>query len=142
MVQGVSLGAALIGGVVAAVIGAFVQYVISRANLRHQLRIAALEKRLEAHQHAYTLWRKLLFADKRSKEIYDVVMECQDWWENNCLYLSSSAREAFFRAYHSARDHADLLRVPEKAELVKSAHQVVERAGKLILEAVSLPTHI
>lgn len=128
-----------IGALLGAAIPAIVQYRTSEDDRRHQLRIAALEKRLAAHQHAYTWWRKLLFADKRTKEIYDVVMGCQDWWENNCLYLSASARDAFLKAYQSASLHADLLAAHAEAELVKSAHQDVERAGKLIVEGVNLP---
>jgi hypothetical protein len=141
IVRGVSSDAvsAFIGVLVGSAITGIFQYWTSEADRRHQLRIAALEKRLETHQHAYTLWRKLLFADKHSKEIYDVVMECQDWWERNCLYLSAPAREAFLKAYQSASDHADLLASNAEAELVKSAYQDVERAGKLIVEGVNLP---
>lgn len=141
VIRGVSSDAvsAFIGVLVGSAIAGIVQYWTSEADRRHQLRIAALEKRLETHQHAYALWRKLLFADKRNNEIYDAVMECQAWWENNCLYLSASAREAFLKAYQSASDHADLLAAHADAELVKAARRDVESAGKFIVEGVNLP---
>lgn len=140
-IQGISSDAvsAFIGVLVGSAITGLIQYSSSEADRRNQLRLTALERRLEAHQQAYTLWRKMLFADKRSNEIYDTVIECQDWWEKNCLYLSAQTREAFLRAYQSADDHADLLKSHADAEQVKTAWQIVERAGNVILEGASLP---
>ena len=42
--------------------GVRIQYTLLAEELkaRHQFRLAALEKRLEVHQQAFTLWRKLL----------------------------------------------------------------------------------
>jgi hypothetical protein len=41
---------------------------------RNQLRMAALDKRLQAHQEAFALWQKLT---ARSAQPADVIMECQ-----------------------------------------------------------------
>ena len=71
---------------------------------KQQLRMAAVEKRLEAHQHAYMLWRKLR-TNLHSDNINSIVMECQEWWQCNCLYLAPAAREAFRLAYSFAADH-------------------------------------
>jgi hypothetical protein len=58
---------------------------------RQQLRMAAVEKRLEVHQHAYMLWRKLL-SNAHSNAINPIILECQEWWRSNCLYLAAEAR--------------------------------------------------
>jgi len=52
---------AFIGVMVGSAITGAIQYWVSEADRRHQLRVAALDKRLEAHQRAYALWRKITF---------------------------------------------------------------------------------
>lgn len=56
---------------------------------RSQLRLAAAERRLEAHQQAFTLWRKLV-ANVHGDQQREVINECYKWWEQNCIYLSPS----------------------------------------------------
>jgi hypothetical protein len=131
--------AAFIGVLVGGAITSFVQYRISEADRQHQLRTAALEKRLQTHQEAYTLWRKLLFANRDDGELSNVVTECEKWWDKNCLYLTSSAREAFRKAYFAAHDHALFVKIHADIELVKSTWKDLERAGNIIVEGVYLP---
>jgi uncharacterized membrane protein len=47
---------ALLGVIVGSNISGVVQYATSDATLRQQLRLAALDKRLQAHQDAYAMW--------------------------------------------------------------------------------------
>lgn len=131
--------AAFIGVLVGGAITSFVQYRISEADRQHQLRTAVLDKRLQSHQEAYTLWRKLLFANKDHETLSNVVAECEKWWDENCLYLTSGAREAFHKAYFSAPDHAFLLKTHGDAELVKLTWNDVVKAGNIIVEGVYLP---
>jgi len=132
---------AFLGVLLGASITGFIQYWISELDRTQQLRLAALDKRLEAHQEAYTLWRKLLFANKQTGEVFRVVSECQDWWEKNCVFLTSDAREAFIKAYLAAPDHAQFLATHEvDAELVKTTWNEVSRAGDIILRGVHLPS--
>ncbi|MDR4510052.1 MAG: hypothetical protein MRJ65_17760 [Candidatus Brocadiaceae bacterium] len=86
--------------------------------VRHQLRIAALDRRLQAHQEAFELWRKLI-SNVHNNDIGNVVIECQDWWDKNCLYLSPKAREAFNYAYHCAHIHRSFLHDRTSLDLVK-----------------------
>jgi hypothetical protein len=108
---------------------------------RQQLRMAAIEKRLQAHQEAFTHWRKLLYSLDRD-EAPSVVEECHAWWLKNCLYLEPSARTAFEHAYVSATRF-----IEEKDErdpsvldqiLIREFHEVWT-AGNAILTAVELP---
>lgn len=131
---------ALLGVLLGAGISGFIQYWISELDRTQQLRLAALDRRLEAHQEAYTLWRKLLFANKQNGELFRVVSECQDWWEENCVFLTSDAREAFIKAYLAAPDHARFLATHEDSELVKTTWNKVSRAGDIILQGVHLPS--
>ena len=106
---------------------------------RHQLRMAAIEKRLEVHQHAFTLWRRLL-STVHSEEVNAVVTECQYWWDRNCLYLNPQAREAFNGAFFAAHMHKGLLQDRSNRKAVQENWAVIMRAGELIVSGVELPT--
>lgn len=105
---------------------------------RHQLRLAAIDQRLKAHQEAFTLWRKLLGA-MHSEEVGKVVLECQSWWEQNCLYLEPSVREAFVRAYSAAHVHESLLRSRAEVVVIQNNWSDILAASKAIFDAVNLP---
>ena len=88
-----------------------VQYTILVEELkaRHQLRMAALDRRLQAHQEAFTLWREL-FGNTHSEEVGKSVLKCQAWWEANCIYLEPKVRQGFVDAYSAAHSHNQLVR--------------------------------
>jgi len=100
---------------------------------RNQLRLSALDERLHAHQEAYQLWRELnthLGTDK----IQDVVAKCDKWWGEKCLYLEPEAREAFLKAWATARILEHL-----SQSLVTEAHKSINDAGAVIERSVALP---
>lgn len=117
--------------------------ILEQAKRKHQLSIAALDRRLEAHQQAYTLWRKLRSVLNKD-EVGGVVMECQEWWIRNCLYLDAEARQAFSEAYHAAyvhRERADGNRaMAEGKEIIKEDLMAVMNAGEKIVKGVELPS--
>lgn len=129
----------LAGAVVGAAIAASVQFVTSRSEQLDRYRLAAIEKRLQAHQEAFALWIKLLSKVHSENEIGAVVMECQTWWENNCLYLEEKARKAFRTAYTCAFNHKDYLKDRSNPQLVKDNWADVVAAGEALANAVALP---
>ena len=131
---------ALIGVLVGSVITSVVQYWIAETRRSQELRLAALDRRLESSQRAYHLWRRLVFADKRSREVFDVIQECQDWWDRNCIYLDAEAREAFLRAFHAASDHDAYVAAHADKTLLMDTMQTAVGAGDLILKGVALPS--
>ena len=104
----------------------------------HQLRLAAIDKRLAAHQQAFTLWREVL-ANTNAEEISGTAMKCQKWWEANCLYLEPSVRTAFVQAYMAAANHRAILESRPAAEVVKGNFDSIIRLGDIILHAAQLP---
>lgn len=116
------------------------QYAVLLEELKskHQLRLAAIDRRLEAHQEAFTLWRELL-AHTHTEEVGKAVIKCQDWWEKNCLYLEPNVREAFSDAYSAAHTHSALLQGRSNVELAKENWERITKAGQMILEAAQLP---
>jgi hypothetical protein len=109
---------------------------------RQQLRVAAIDKRLQAHQEAFTRWRRLI-AVAHSEKVGEVVVECQTWWEQNALYLEPQVRDAFNRAYFAAATHRSLVNVPSRDEStaadVRENWRLMLAAGDIIMEAVALP---
>ncbi len=130
-----SLVSAIIGGLIATSSQAWV----SAQDRENQLRLAAIGRRLEAHQQAYALWRKLLASLGSEKNLSDTILECQSWWENNCLYLDAKARGAFVSAYLSAGSHKVIV-LSKDINLIKENYQIIINAGNVIVAGVSLPT--
>lgn len=116
------------------------QYAVLLEELKakHQLRMAAIDRRLAAHQEAFALWRELLSAT-HTPEIGKQVIKCQSWWENHCLYLEPTAREAFSLAYSAANMHSSLLQNRDDSESVKENWSKIMAAGPAILQAAQLP---
>ena len=112
---------------------------------KHQnsLQHAALEKRLEVHQQAFSLWWELFFS-VYSDEVVENVQKCEKFWVENNLYLSESARHAFRAAYSSAKEHSQLVdnlrgKGPESTADVQANFQRIKRAGDEITKSVALP---
>ena len=107
---------------------------------RHEMRLAALEKRLEVHQQAYSLWWEMMGKASKPDEVDDYTIKCQEWFVKNSLYLTEESRDAFHKAYMAASIHPDLLRSHEKHEIIKENFAKIRRAGEILVKAVSLPS--
>ena len=130
---------AFIGVLVGSLISSFVQYAMSEANMRQQLRLAALDKRLQVAQEAMTLWNRLRTANEKEADELNVLQDCKHWWDTNSLYLTAEARNAFNKAYRAAGDlyvararHADW-------DEMKALSDVIDRAAPIIAASVYLP---
>lgn len=110
---------------------------------RHQLRLAALDRRLEKHQEAYTLWWELVRHANKKNESGNIAMECQTWWVNNCLYLDSQAREHFRLAYNAAFIRPTFWEVepPHRDPTgMEENWNIIMKAGEAIETGVELPS--
>jgi hypothetical protein len=131
-----------VGVLVGSCIVMFAQSSNSALERRQRMQLAALDRRLEAHQSAFRLWRKLLGAVHDRDRIGSVVIECQEFWESNCLYLDAEVRKAFAIAYSAANDHGMLLSGPRtegSKQTIMENWKTVTDAGNKILAAVDLP---
>ena len=129
-----SLISAIVGGLIAT----SSQALVSAQERENQLRLAAIEKRLIAHQGAYTLWRKLVFTPTNDTDLGNIILECQTWWNNNCLFLDSKARKAFFEAYMAAVDRPVLLRARD-IRAIQENYEKMTNAGEIIVRGAALP---
>lgn len=111
---------------------------IEESKAKHQLRMAALDRRLLAHQEAFTLWRELL-GGVHTEAIGKIVIKCQDWWEKNCLYLEPKVREAFVAAYSAAHSHHAYVRANSESEIIMENWEKIMMFPKVLFEAIQLP---
>lgn len=95
--------------------------VLEASTATHQLRLAAIDKRLQAHQEAFELWREMMTVAHQEADLTGpTVMKCQAWWNRNCLYLEPKARDAFSLAYSSIGHHRGLVVSRADVETIKS----------------------
>lgn len=109
---------------------------------KHQLRMAAVDRRLQAHQEAFALWRRIIRSFDQETGWEEVHDACQKWWDSNCLFLEPTARDAFSCAIVSTnilRD-VDLRRRGEDGtDQAMILFEAVAGAGDEIAKAVALP---
>lgn len=100
----------------------------------HQLRIVAVERRMDAHQQAFRLWRRMChvpFHDRDGR--LSIVAEATQWWEQNCIFLGPRSREDFRTAYIS---FGLLSRDTNQSSKIT---QIVLDLGDTLLQEVDLP---
>lgn len=114
-------------------------------NLRqtHDLRMAAVDKRLEVHQEAFYRSREMPhFTHKKDPEKAPFLAECWSWWARHCLYLEPEASDAFVAALVAVDSHHFLLGEPgagPNMEEVKANWAKITGLGNIIRKAVKLP---
>ena len=115
--------------------------------------MAALEKRLEVHQEAITIcfgiWRNIF----NDQELFQIVVDAQDWYYQNCLYLDDTSRNDFWNCLIQAPQHADLvqgyqevrhqrggIRDETTEHMIKESWATIHKPGESIPAAVGLPS--
>lgn len=108
-----------------------------------QLRLAALDRRLEVAQEAYSRWWSLVRA-LHTPQVTDEVISCQDFWVRHNLYLAPDAAFAFRQAFRAAGDHASIKEAarlsPEGRNDVEANFRRITEAGDVIVRSASLPS--
>lgn len=114
--------------------------IIERLGYENRLRLAALDRRLQAYQDAYALWWDLKNCLHDRQRVGEAVMQCQDWWVRNNVYLDPEVRMAFVTAYSSAAHHRAMVDAHTDSATIESNWEAIMRPGQLIPKAVSLPS--
>jgi hypothetical protein len=106
----------------------------------NRLKMAALDKRLEAHQQAYTLWLQLRRSVHTKDKNTDMVIKCQKWWEENCLYLDMESRKAFISSIHAVALHPDLTGGQATKVEVEENWRYIHDCGEILIRGAGLPS--
>jgi len=85
--------------------------------VKEKLRLVEVEKRLEAHQNAATLWYRLLevIHKQGGKDKEETISQALDFWYNNFLYLESRTRKDFREAINTAAGYWQALEMVRQA---------------------------
>lgn len=78
------------------IVGAAIPLVTLYLDRKDKFRLVAIEKRLQTHQEAFSLWYKLIWViHSPSDDRIPVITEARNFWLNNCLYLEKNTRKEF-----------------------------------------------
>ena len=99
-----------VGGFIGATLGTILTgCIVEWYRQNNRLRLTAIDKRLEVHQEAYTLFVKLWISTRVGSEeqVSDIRDECFEWWAKSCLYLSKKTRQKFVEVCFSTDTDSD-----------------------------------
>ena len=119
----------VLGTVLGASISQFALWSISKQEAFDKFRLAALDKRLEVHQQAFTLWRELMWSTNEERKLSEEIRKCQLFWKENCLYLDPKSRSSCLSAVNLAaifnmeRDH---VKSKERIEIMEEIRNALE----------------
>lgn len=120
--------------------------------LSNQLKLAAIDKKLETYQEAYTLWIDLMLniENNQTKEgrlknpdIEKTVEACHIFWEKKCLYLSNQSRLLFNKAYRDASAYTyyrqrEIDKKKDATNKAKEIRQNLKALGKQLTSEVGV----
>jgi glycine/D-amino acid oxidase-like deaminating enzyme len=104
----------LLAVVVGALItGAIAEY-RARKDKQERYKVAVFEKRLQAHQQAYSWCQHLTevlnvgnVTGTSSNTILTIAVLMREWWNDNCLLLDADSRNKMLELLNQAQDYAD-----------------------------------
>ena len=137
-------GIAFVGIIIGGSIPASVAWLNSRENRKQRWALAALDKRLQVHQEAYTLWCQTFRLVYKKEELMELLPKAEKWWDNNCLFLDTKSRQAFRAHLFAVGIHNDLVEDSPRpwsketlAEL-RANWGTMEQLGPMLAEGVNL----
>ena len=129
-----------LGIVVGVIITSYVGNINAKRDRINSIALASLNRRLDAHQEAYALWREIIDNLPNEDKLIEIIRKCNDWWRCNCLYLEKDSRQAFRKAYDSAGTLIILRRTGNHSDLTQGELTTIYSAGGIIAEGVELPS--
>jgi len=101
----------------------------------------ALEKRLECHQQAFSLWYDLMWHLNAEENVRKAKAdECENFWKNNNFYLDKESSDAFKTAIIVASSFGEY--VPKSDRDIKERKkdfQTIHKVGNLLRDGIGLP---
>lgn len=113
----------------------------SELKAQHARRFAALDRRVEAHQGAFSKVVSLAFSFGLGREgLANALAECRAWYMHNAVFLDERARRAIDSAFmatlrHSWRYSPEGYQIPPEHEL----YDIVIATQNEIIQSVRLP---
>ncbi len=132
----------LIGIIIGSILTFFGNRLLSKQSFKQQLLLANLKKNIVAHQQAFHIWWDIRSNIHNRDKIFDVVIQAQKWWKQNCLYMLPKSRKAFYDCLIFATSHRDLIEVQNKEtdykKYIKESWDVIVAPGLIIPEEIDM----
>lgn len=131
---------ALLGVMLGGAIAAGTSIAIAHAARRAQVVAATWSRRVEAHQAGFELWWRLKEVIHDSEKRGTVILDAQEWWSKNCLYLSEDARTEFKLMINRASTYARLVETgpgtdsENAARLIEKIWENIDAVGPIIAQ--------
>jgi hypothetical protein len=125
-----------IGALIGAGVPAVINLIVSGKERIDRFKLVALEKRLAVHQKGFSLWNELIWLLHKPRERPEIIIECQNWWNENCLYLDKKSRKAFKQNLLIA---AEFEAYKDSGEAEKAFKAIMDTL-KYLSEGVNLPS--
>lgn len=118
---------------------------IEEIRSRNSLKMAAIDKRLEVHQQAYTYWNEIVSVHKQEQLLDSIIVRAQSHYNLNCLYLDATVSKEYHDMLYWASHYHDILRECKEGDETalqqrKDFLALLKSIGNLIRMAVSLPS--
>jgi hypothetical protein len=104
---------------------------------KQQLRMAAVDKRLLAHQEAFTHWYELVVREYANQG--SALAEAQNWWNRNCLDLEPEVRIAFIDTCNQVHHRGELKRRGAPDLEITQAYARIRTFPDVLFKAIKLP---
>jgi len=109
---------------------------------KDKFRLAALDEKLRVHQKAFCLARELCRTIRSSEETKsNVLKRCEEFWDQNCLYLSNEARIKFREAlmtYHIYDSYVESWKISKTRTELTEAFDRIMRLPDIIAKGTDL----
>lgn len=144
-----TLLSAVLGGFIGSIITAKSQAKVEKARLENEnlrfkekfqqeMKLAALDKRLQVHQEAYTHWLNVTRYMYNYKLVRPFLDQALNWWDKNCLYLFPEVALEFRRALLKA-GNLESIRGGLNPDALVEYQQGIINVGGLIQSSMGLP---
>ena len=104
-----------------------------------QLRMAAIDRRLQAHQEAFLKWSELLSA-AFDGDFHKAYQEFYAWWRNNCLYLEPEVQSAFLDTINAANRAYHLKETNNDPEYFVKILEESQKFSDVLFRTIKLPS--
>jgi len=102
----------------------------------HDLSLVAIEKRLEVHQKAYSLWIDM--KQHPAGDALSIYGDCLEFLKQNAIYLTSNARDAFIEAT-KLLEMCYIANHANEITILTEHLRKLEAQGNIIRDALCLP---
>lgn len=107
---------------------------------RGQLRMACIDRRLQAHQEAFVFWARMM-KPPSDDEFLKAYEEARHWWDRNCLYLEPTVQQAFLHTIDGAlTNHRQIRAGSLENNVIEQHRSTFDDFPVILFQAIQLPS--